>query len=52
MSEPATESAQPDDAGVELDVESDPALDDETGSEWADEGGAVDDGPATDPEAS
>ena len=37
---------------VESDVESDPALDDETGSEWADEGGAMDDGPATDPEAS
>lgn len=34
------------------DVESDPALADETGSEWADEGGATDDGPATDPEAS
>lgn len=37
---------------AEPDVESDPALDDETGSEWADEGGAVDEGPATDPEAS
>ncbi len=34
------------------DVESDPAKDAETGSEWADEGGAIDDGPATDPEAS
>ena len=33
------------------DVESDPAKDAETGSEWADEGGAIDDGPATDPEA-
>ena len=37
---------------VEADVESDPALGDETGSEWADEGGAIDDGPATDSEAS
>ena len=34
---------------VEQDVDSDPALDDEQGSEWADEGGAVDEGPATDP---
>lgn len=32
---------------VEEDVESDPALDDESGGEWADEGGAVPDGPAT-----
>lgn len=32
---------------VEPDVASDPALDDEQGSEWADEGGAVDEGPAT-----
>lgn len=37
---------------VESDVESDPALDDDTGSEWSDEGGAVDEGPASDPEAS
>ncbi len=37
---------------VEPDVESDPAQDDQQGSEWADEGGAVDEGPATDPEAS
>lgn len=36
---------------VKDDVESDPAKDAETGSEWADEGGAIDDGPATDPEA-
>lgn len=48
-------TAQPgseDKPDVDGDVESDPALDDETGSEWADEGGAIDEGPATDPEAS
>lgn len=33
------------------DVESDPAKDDETGSDWTDEGGATDDGPATDTDA-
>ncbi len=32
---------------VAPDTESDPSLDDETGSEWADEGGAVEEGPAT-----
>lgn len=36
---------------IEKDVESDPALDDQEGSEWADEGGAVDEGPATAPDA-
>lgn len=48
-------TAQPggeDKPDVDSDVESDPALDDETGSKWTDEGGAIDDGPATDPEAS
>lgn len=45
--EPGGPGEEPD---VEGDVESDPALDDTTGSEWADEGGAVPDGPATDPE--
>ncbi len=45
-------SQQPGDAPeVDDDVESDPAKDADTGSEWADEGGAIDDGPATDPEA-
>lgn len=33
------------------DVESDPAQDDETGSDWTDEGGATGDGPATDTDA-
>jgi hypothetical protein len=33
---------------VEADTESDPALDDSTATEWAAEGGAVDEGPATD----
>ena len=47
-----TSAGAGDGKNAEPDVESDPALDDETGSEWADEGGAVDDGPATDPEAS
>ena len=37
---------------VEKDVESDPAKDDDTGSAWADEGGAVAEGPATDPDDS
>jgi len=32
---------------VDPDTESDPGLDDETGSEWASEGGAVEEGPAT-----
>lgn len=36
---------------VEPDSESDPALDDSTASEWASEGGAVNEGPATDTDA-
>lgn len=32
---------------VDADVMSDPALDDQVGSDWADEGGAVPAGPAT-----
>lgn len=35
---------------TEADTTSDPSLDDETGSDWSGEGGAVPDGPATDPE--
>lgn len=30
---------------------SDPGLDEETGSDWSDEGGALPEGPATEPEA-
>jgi hypothetical protein len=36
------------DAAVEPDTESDPALDDSTAAEWAGEGGAASEGPATD----
>jgi len=32
------------------DTTSDPSLDDSEGNEWADEGGAVQEGPATDPD--
>ncbi|WP_167736587.1 hypothetical protein [Nocardioides sp. 1609] len=35
------------DAPADPDTQSDPALDDSTTSEWAGEGGAVDEGPAT-----
>lgn len=34
--------------GKQDDVDSDPARDDETGSDWTTEGGATEDGPATD----
>lgn len=34
--------------GVEDDVISDPGKDDDTGSDWSDEGGATEQGPATD----
>lgn len=37
---------------VEPDVTSDPALGDQDGSEWADEGGATEEGPAADSDAS
>ncbi|MCL8026965.1 hypothetical protein [Nocardioides bruguierae] len=37
---------------VEPDTTSDPSLDDENGSDWADEGGATEEGPATDEDAS
>ncbi|MBU1801438.1 hypothetical protein [Nocardioides sp.] len=52
--DPATaEAGEPEDGpDVEPDTQSDPALNDSTAAEWADEGGAVDEGPATDPEAS
>lgn len=33
---------------IEPDVQSDPSLDDSEGTEWADEGGATTEGPATD----
>lgn len=36
-----------DDDATEHDVESDPALDDRLGSDWADEGGATSAGPVT-----
>lgn len=39
----------PDDA--EPDVTSDPARDDETGGDWTTEGGATEQGPATDADA-
>ena len=35
-------------AGADGDVETDPAKDTETGSDWTDEGGATPDGPSTD----
>lgn len=34
------------------DVSSDPAHDDSTGADWSDEGGALPEGPAEDPQAS
>lgn len=37
--------------GAEPDAESDPALDDGTTADWTDEGGATEDGPATDTDA-
>lgn len=37
----------PDEVDVEGDVVTDPALDDRVGSDWADEGGATPEGPAT-----
>ncbi|MEO9322366.1 hypothetical protein ABFT23_02690 [Nocardioides sp. C4-1] len=44
-----TEQQRHDDVTPETDqdAESDPALDDTTGNDWADEGGATPDGPAT-----
>mgnify|MGYP007009432729 FL=1 len=46
---PATEPPE-EQKGVEVDddVASDPAMDDSDSSEWAGEGGATDEGPATD----
>ncbi|MGA8256112.1 MAG: hypothetical protein WB767_05990 [Nocardioides sp.] len=38
---------QPGEPAARPDEESDPGLDDEEGSDWSDEGGAVDEGPAT-----
>ena len=49
--DPETEEVEADEtaeADVEPDTESDPALDDSTTTEWAGEGGAADEGPATD----
>jgi hypothetical protein len=43
-SSPITSDGDPNDH----DVQSDPAHDDETGGDWTSEGGATDDGPATD----
>ena len=47
--EPETEEADNGDVrpGVDPDVDSDPALDDSKSTEWASEGGAPDEGPAT-----
>lgn len=44
--DPNTDAEQ----SVDDDTVSDPARDDETGSDWSTEGGATDDGPATDTE--
>ena len=49
--EPETEQVDADEvagADVEPDTTSDPAHDDSTSTEWASEGGAPDEGPATD----
>lgn len=49
--EPETEQVDADEtagADVAPDTESDPALDDSTSTEWAAEGGAPAEGPATD----
>ncbi len=44
---PTDPAPRPDDVEVAPDTQSDPALDDSTTTEWASEGGAVDEGPAT-----
>ena len=47
--DPETEKVDPDVAeDVDPDTQSDPSLDDGDSSEWAGEGGAVTEGPATD----
>ncbi len=47
--DPETENVDPDvDADVDPDTQSDPALDDGDAAEWAGEGGATTEGPATD----
>lgn len=46
--EPETEDVQQDaGSGADPDVQSDPALDDSATAEWASEGGATEEGPAT-----
>ena len=46
--DPNTKETDAGAAGADDDVETDPAKDTETGSDWADEGGATPDSPATD----
>lgn len=45
QSEPRTEDTDTSPEGVEPDVQSDPSVDDDS-SDWSDEGGATEDGPA------
>jgi hypothetical protein len=45
---PKTKETDAGATGSDDDVETDPAKDTETGSDWSDEGGATPDGPSTD----